>query len=151
MTDTPASQLPLPRHVLHDLGFFGHYLHMNAGGRSGQQHILVKLHKSGGHMTQRDLQEAAGISSASISEVLCKLEGAGLIERTRSDEDRRQLDIALTDAGNARAECLIEKRREFEAQCLTCLSDEEQRQLVEMLDRLAEHWKGLQDGKGACA
>ena len=150
MTDTPATSLPLPRHVLHDLGLFGHYLHLHAGGRSGQQHILVKLHKSGGHMTQRDLQEAAGISSASISEVLSKLECAGLITRTRSDEDRRQLDIALTQEGTTRAEELIERRREFERQCLSCLSEQEQEQLVTLLDRLAEHWRGL-EGEGACA
>ena len=150
MTDIPASQLPLPRHVLHDLGFFGHYLHIHAGGRSGQQHILVKLHKSGGHMTQRDLQEAAGISSASISEVLAKLECAGLIERTRSDEDRRQLDIALTSEGKSRAEGLVEERREFEAQCLACLDEGEQEQLAALLDRLVEHWRGI-EGEGACA
>ncbi|MBQ9315355.1 MAG: MarR family transcriptional regulator [Atopobiaceae bacterium] len=150
MTDTPVANLPLPRHVLHDLGFFGHFLHLHAGGRSGQQHILVKLHKSGGHMTQRDLQEAAGISSASISEVLSKLECAGLITRTRSDEDRRQLDIALTQGGTTRAEELIERRREFERQCLTCLSEQEQEQLVTLLDRLAEHWRGL-EGEGVCA
>ena len=150
MTDTPLTDLPLPRHVLHDLGFFGHYLHLHAGGRSGQQHILVKLHKSGGHMTQRDLQEAAGISSASISEVVAKLECAGLVAKTRSDEDRRQMEIALTEAGDARAQELIGRRRKFEAQCLACLTEEEQQQLVTLLDRLAEHWRGL-EGEGACA
>lgn len=150
MTDVPVDKLPLPRHVLHDLGFFGHYLHLHAGGRSGQQHILVRLHKSDGHMTQRDLQEDAGISSASISEVLAKLECAGLINRTRSDEDRRQLEISLTQEGEARAQELIEQRREFEERCLVCLSDEEQQQLVTLLDRLVEHWQGL-EGEGACA
>ena len=150
MTDVPSAQLPLPRHVLHDLGYFGHYLHLHAGGRSGQQHILVKLLRDGGHMTQRDLQEAAGISSAAISEVLCKLEGAGLIARTRSDEDRRQLDIALTDEGRVRAQKLVEERRAFEAQCLACLEPTEQEQLAEMLDRLVEHWKTL-EGEEGCA
>ena len=150
MTDTPTSELPLPRHVLHNLGFFGHYLHLHAGGRSGQQHVLVKLYKSEGHMTQRELQEAAGISSASVSEVLAKLECAGLIARSRSDEDRRQMDIELTEAGRARAEDHIEERRRFEAQCLTCLTEEEQKQLVGMLDRLVEHWKTI-EGEEGCA
>ena len=150
MTDIPTSQMTLPRHVLHNLGFFGHYLHIHAGGRSGQQHILVRLYKSGGHMTQRDLQEAAGISSASISEVLSKLECTGHISRTRSDEDRRQLDIALTQEGSARAEELIGERRAFEEQCLACFDEQEQHQLVKLLDRLADHWKEL-EGEGACS
>ena len=150
MTESTVDSLPLPRHVLHDLGFFGHYLHLHAGGRSGQQHILVMLHKSDGHMTQRDLQEAAGISSASISEVVSKLECAGLISKTRSDEDRRQVEIALTQEGVTRAQELIERRREFEGQCIACLDEDEQQQLVALLDRLVDHWRGL-EGEGACA
>ena len=150
MTDMQLSEMPLPRHILHDLGFFGHYLHIHAGGRSGQQHMLVRLLKGGGSMTQRELQESAGISSGSISEVLAKLEGASYVERTRSDEDRRQLDITLTDAGRTYAETLIEERRAFEAECLACLNDEEQEQLVTLLDRMVEHWKEI-EGRGACA
>ena len=150
MTESTVDSLPLPRHVLHDLGFFGHYLHLHAGGRSGQQHILVMLYKSDGHMTQRDLQEAAGISSASISEVVAKLECAGLISKTRSDEDRRQVEIALTQEGVTRAQELIERRREFEGQCIACLDEDEQQQLVALLDRLVDHWRGL-EGEGACA
>lgn len=150
MTELSPSDMPLPRHVLHDLGFFGHYLHMNAGGRSGQQHLLVKLFRNDGHMTQRDLQEAAGISSGSMSEVVAKLEAAGLIVRTRCDEDRRQQEITLTDSGRGRAEELIEKRRAFEGECLACLDDDERQQLVVLLDRLVEHWKGI-EGKEACA
>ena len=142
--------MSLARHVLHDLGFFGHYLHMHTGGRSGQQHLIVKLHDNGGHMTQRDLQEAAGISAASISEVLAKLEAAGYLSRTRSEEDRRQLDIALTAAGEARAEELVEEFGAFERQCLTCLSEKEQQQLARLLDRLVEHWKEI-EGRETCA
>lgn len=150
MPDATGQQPPLPRRVLRLFGFFGHYLHMHWGGRSGQQHVLVKLRMSGARMTQRDLQESAGISSASISEVLAKLECAGLIERTRSDEDRRQLDIALTEEGTSRAEELIEERRAFEAQCLACLDEGEQEQLAALLDRLEQHWRGI-EGEGACA
>lgn len=146
----PVSQMSLPRHVLHDLGFFGYYLHVHAGGRSGQKHILTRLYKSGGHMTQRDLQEAAGISSASISEVLSKLESGGLICRTRSDEDRRQLDIALTQEGSDRAEQIIGERHAFEDRCLACLDAQEQQQLVELLDRLVDHWK-KSEGEEACS
>ncbi|MBQ6523205.1 MAG: MarR family transcriptional regulator [Atopobiaceae bacterium] len=150
MPEEPNETVSLARRVLHNLGYFGHFLHIHAGGRSGQQHILVKLYKSGNHMTQRELQEQSCISSASLSEVLAKLEGAGLIERTRSDEDRRQLDIALTDEGAQRARTLIDRRRRFEGACLACLTDEEQQSLIDMLDRLAEHWEQL-EGEGACS
>lgn len=141
---------PLSRRILHDLGFFGHYLHVHAGGRSGKQHTLAKLHMSGGKLSQRELQEHSHISSAALSEVLSKLECEGLITRSRSDEDRRQMDVALTEEGIAQA---IMHKREFEAfesECLSCLSEEERLQLLDMLDRLAEHWRGM-DRKEACA
>jgi DNA-binding MarR family transcriptional regulator len=150
MAEVTGETPSLARRVLHDLGFFGHYLHIHAGGRSGQQHILVRLHISGGHMTQRELQEQCSISSASLSEVLSKLEGAELIERTRSDEDRRQLDIALTDEGTRRAITILGERKAFEESCLACLSDEEQGTLIDLLDRLVEHWEEL-EGEGACS
>ena len=101
-------------------------------------------------MTQRDLQESAGISSGSMSEVVAKLETAGLIVRSRSDEDRRQQEITLTEKGRERAEVLIERREAFEDECLACLDEDERLQLVELLDRLVEHWKGI-EGKEACA
>ena len=52
-----------------------------------------------------------------MSEVVVA-EAAGLIVRTRCDEDRRQQEITLTDSGRRRAEELIEKRRAFEGEGL---------------------------------
>ncbi len=150
MEETRQDEEPLSRRILHDLGFFGHYLHVHAGGRSGKQHILAKLHQAGGRLSQRELQERSHISSAALSEVLSKLEMEGLVTRSRSDEDRRQMDITLTEEGVTQA---IMRKREFEAfesECLSCLSEDERIQLLEMLDRLAELWRGM-DGKEACA
>ena len=150
MEETRQDEEPLSRRILHDLGFFGHYLHVHAGGRSGKQHILAKLHQAGGKLSQRELQERSHISSAALSEVLSKLEMEELVTRSRSDEDRRQMDITLTEEGVTQA---IMRKREFEAfesECLSCLSEDERIQLLEMLDRLAELWRGM-DGKEACA
>ena len=137
------------RKVLHRLGFFGHYLHLHAGGRSGKQHVLTKVYKAGGHLSQKDLLEDSHISSAALSEVLAKLECEGLIRRARSEEDRRQMDVWLTDEG--REQAIIHKREfeAFESECLSCLSEEEQLQLLDMLDRLERHWRDI-DGKEEC-
>lgn len=134
--------LPLTRRVLHDLGFFGHYLHVHAGGRSGKQHILVRLLQDGA-VTQRELLDKTCISSAALSEVLSKLEGEGLIQRSKSAADQRTLVVELTDAGHARACELLASRERFEELSLACLDEREQKDLLEMLDRLAEHWQSL--------
>lgn len=150
MEDCEEQNLTTGNRILHDLGFFGHFMHFNVGGRSGKQHILAKLHKAGGQLSQRELQERSGISSAALSEVLSKLEGEGLIERTRSEEDRRQMQITLTEEGVQRAVQLKADFDRFESECLSCLSEGEQLELLGLLDRLAEHWKGL-ERKEACA
>ena len=134
----------IARRILHDLGYFGHFLHVHAGGRSGKQHILVKLLKNGGSMSQRDLMENSCISSASISEVTAKLEAEGLITRTKSDSDRRQLTLELTDAGIARAEESLASKRAFEQQAFSCLDEQEQLSLLELCDRIFTHWNTIE-------
>jgi DNA-binding MarR family transcriptional regulator len=140
----------LERRALHDFGYFGHFLHVHAGGRSGKQHVLTKLYFRDGHLTQRELLEASCISSAALSEVLSKLEGEGLIERSRSERDKRQLDIRLTKAGRTRAERLAREKAQFERDCLAILTEEEKNDLVTMLDRIREHWDELEGEKGQC-
>ncbi|WP_070640846.1 MarR family winged helix-turn-helix transcriptional regulator [Olsenella sp. HMSC062G07] len=132
----------LEQRALHCLGYFGHYLHVHAGGRCGKQRILAKLLTHGGRLTQRELQELFPISAAALSEVLSKLEAEGLISRTRSERDRRQLVIELTDAGAQSATTVTEGRRLFESRCLAALADDEKEAFVSMLERVSRDWRG---------
>ena len=100
-----------------------------------------------GRMTQRDLQEASCITSASLSEVVTKLEAEGLILRERSETDRRQLTLTLTDEGTRRARAFIESRREFERLAFDCLTPDERERLLETLDRVAERWEEIETSK----
>lgn len=133
--------------ILRKLGYFGYYLHQHWGGRNGKQHILIELLAHDGHMTQRDLQEASCITSASLSEVVAKLEADGLLLRERSETDRRQLTLTLTDEGTRRARTFIESRREFEQLAFDCLTPDERDRLLETLDRVAERWEEIEASK----
>ncbi len=137
----------MTKEILHDLGFFGHYLHIHAGGRGGKQFVLIALHTNGGHMTQRELLERTNISPAAISEVVAKLESEGLIAREPCEHDRRQLLIELTPKGTDCATRMCAERNEFEQNALTCLTAEEQAQLKDMLNRLVKHWQELEERK----
>lgn len=130
--------------ILRKLGFFGYYLHQHWGGRNGKQHILVELLAHDGRMTQRDLQEASCITSASLSEVVTKLEAEGLLSRERSEVDRRQLTLTLTDEGTLRARAFVESRLRFEKEAFGCLSAEETSELLVLLDRLSAHWEQIE-------
>ena len=133
--------------IMRNFGYFGYYLHMHWGGRNGKQHILVELLAHDGEMTQRDLQEASCITSASLSEVVAKLEADGLLLRERSETDRRQLTVTLTPEGEHKAREVIRTRAEFERLAFECLSEDEKDELVSMLDRLAASWMELEKDK----
>lgn len=140
--------------ILRKLGYFGYYLHVHWGGRNGKQHILIELLAHDGQMTQRDLQEASCITSASLSEVVAKLEAEGLVTRERSEADRRQLSVTLTEAGTGRARELLESRLDFERRAFDCLAPEEREHLLETLDRVAERWEQIEEekrGEAACS
>lgn len=133
--------------IMRNFGYFGYYLHMHWGGRNGKQHILVELLAHDGEMTQRDLQEASCITSASLSEVIAKLEAEGLVTRERSETDRRQLTVTLTPEGEHKAREVIRTRAEFERLAFECLSEDEKDELLSMLDRLAASWMELEKDK----
>lgn len=139
--------MPLERRILFDLGYFGHFLHLHTGGRSGKQHILTTLlvRGSDGELTQRELLETSDVSSAALSEVLGKLEAEGLVERTRSAEDRRQLEVRLTPEGAYKARELEGRKNEFESDAMSVLTNEEKIQLLRMLDRMAAHWQDIEE------
>lgn len=145
-------QAPIPptqeMHIIRNLGYLGHYLYITRGCRGGQQFILSALYREG-DMTQKDLLARTRTTSASLSEMVSKLETKGLIERTRVDKDRRQALLSLTQEGQKQAQAVQESVGSFEAQALTILSDEEKATLCEYLDRLVEHWDTLnKDKKG---
>ena len=100
-------------------------------------------------MTQKDLLAKTKNTSASLSEMVSKLEAKGLVERTRVDKDRRQTLLSLTKEGRKQAKESQEAIESFEARALSILSDEEKVTFCAYLDRLVEHWDTInRDEKG---
>lgn len=92
-------------------------------------------------MTQRDLTERLGIQPGSASEILSKLENAGLIVRTQNETDRRTTDICLTEAGREfAAEASAEHRKRHE-EMFSCLTEEERQELLSLLERVCTDWR----------
>ncbi len=118
----------------------GHGMRMRFDEREGQKRILVLLKDT--PLTQRDLTERLGIQPGSASEILGKLESGGLIERTPNPEDRRTMDIRLTETGEEAAVRAEEEHRAGRAEMFSCLSGEEKTTLISLLERLLEDWAG---------
>ncbi len=138
-----AGEPPRADRILRGLGFCGHYLHFHGGGRSGREPILCKLHRAGGSMSQLELGGQFELKAGSLSEILAKIEAAGLIERTRDPRDRRALTVRLTEAGEQEAQRALEAHKAFREQAFSNLTDEEQDELIVLLEKIRNRWEEL--------
>ena len=120
----------------------GHTLRAVAEGKGSQKRILIILRRHG-VITQSALTEKLGIQPGSASEVLGKLEAAGLITRMPSESDKRTTDVCLTPAGKAAAREAAAQRAERNAQMFSCLSGQEKAALLALLERVNASWDGL--------
>lgn len=140
-TDDPV--IARATRILSNLGFCGHYLHFHRGGRSGRAPILCLLEKNGGTLSQQELGLFFELKPGSLSEILSKMEAAGLISRARDHQDRRQLKVTLTEAGAAAARMETEIRQRFRSSAFSNLTPEEQETLADLLDRVRNRWEEI--------
>ena len=106
-------------------------------GKESQSRIL-RLH---GAVTQKMLIQILHIQPGSASEILKKMEKAGLIIRVPNEMNRRASDIVLTRQGRSVSEKLIKQRRGRYREMMACLSEDEKVSLYSMLDRMKEDWQ----------
>lgn len=117
-----------------------HLMRLQYEGKASQKRILMILNEQGS-ITQRALTERLGIQPGSVSEILAKLEHAGLILRTPNTEDRRTADLCLTDAGRVLADEALEQRRARHKVMFSCLSETEKEELLGLLEKLHADWE----------
>lgn len=120
----------------------GHTMRQISEGRGSQKRILILLRETAG-MAQNELTAHLGVQPGSASEVLNKLEQAGLILRSPSETDRRTTDIRLTPDGEVLAKEASTKRAERHEQMFAVLSDEEKDTLIALLEKVNAHWDRL--------
>lgn len=68
-------------------------------GMSGEAAVLYDLRQHEGRAHPRELSQRMGVSTARVAAILGHLEEAGLITRQRQSDDKRQIMVALTEAG----------------------------------------------------
>jgi DNA-binding MarR family transcriptional regulator len=101
------------------------------GMRAGQGRVLHILTLRS-PMPQKELAYMLGVRPQSLSELLGKLGAAGFVERRRDDNDRRTFLVDITEKGREAASDAPETDDPFDV-----LSDDEQKQFGDMLDRVA--------------
>lgn len=109
-------------------------------GKGSQKRVLIILNEVGS-ITQRALTKRLGIQSGSASEVIAKLENAGLIIRTPSDADRRTTDVTLTEKGKQSALEAVKQRNRRHEEMFSCLSEKEKSDLLLLLEKINADWE----------
>jgi DNA-binding MarR family transcriptional regulator len=107
------------------------------GLTGGQASLLATIHGNPG-MGVNALAASEGMTAASISGHIDRLEAAGLVERERSGEgDRRRVGLRVTRGGVRALEDVRRRRTAWLAQRLQTLTPDELRRVDEALDALA--------------
>lgn len=109
-------------------------------GKGSQKRVLMVLCETG-TITQRELTQRLGIQPGSASEVIAKLEHAGLVQRSASEQDRRTADISLTETGRQQARYTLQQRQQRHEEMFSALSDAEKEQLVALLEKVNADWQ----------
>lgn len=120
----------------------GHMIRFRFEGKGSQDRTLTMLQECG-TITQRELTERLGIKPGSASEVLTKLERSGLILRNPNCEDRRMIDISLTEEGMEKAQEAVLKRKRRRAEMFSNLTEEEKETLLALLEKMNHDWTDL--------
>jgi len=99
---------------------------------TAQFDVLAQVGAARG-MTQQELADALLVTKGNISQLLSKLEQAGMITRRQAG---RTNCLSLTEQGQALFEVVVPQQEALIADLLAPLSDDEQRELLRLLRKL---------------
>lgn len=89
-------------------------------------------------LTASEVIHELGIDAGYLSRIVKRLEGEGLVEKTRSEDDGRQRILSLTPEGQIAFELLDKRSREEVAEMLADLSEKDQRRLIKAMQTIED-------------
>ena len=96
----------------------------------------------GRHVTARDIADHLGISSASTTKLLDRLEAAGHIHRTPHPSDRRAIAVVVTPETRRAAEETVGREHARRFRVAAALTTAEREIVITFLDRLSATTEG---------
>lgn len=108
-----------------------------ASGLTTAQMLALQVLGTEGYSTPKEMASRMGVTQATISALIDRLEEKALVQRQRSDRDRRQTNVLLTEAGRAALETAPDPLQERYVRHFDALPDWEQAMIVAGLERVA--------------
>ncbi len=118
--------------VVHLIGLAGAQELRAYGLTPAQYQILVLVHRNP-RVVQRELTEVLGVTKGNVSQLLTRLQDAGLLDRTPEGAANR---IALTEKGKALTRELMPAHQRFLARSFSALGPGELAVLADLVSRI---------------
>ena len=109
-----------------------------------QAQVLRVLRR--GPMPTGQLAAEMRISAPAITQLTDRLIRKGLIERRAAADDRRCVIVALSDKGAHLVDQFRQRRREIFISALSGLSEDDQKQVIELLGRVVKALESYESG-----
>jgi DNA-binding MarR family transcriptional regulator len=103
------------------------------------EYSLLMLLAANAQLTPKQLAQSLALSAPNLTILLDRMQERGLLQRVRSEVDRRSQHILLTDAGRTMADEISARTPAMEAELDGCLSRAERALLIELLGKIARH------------
>ena len=111
---------------------------VKATGLTAPQLVVIDTLRKGGEMSPSAIARAVSLSQATITSILDRLTQAGLVERVKSDKDKRVVLAQLTDKGREAGDNSPELLQAGFMRSFRTLQPWEQNMLIASLQRIAE-------------
>jgi MarR family transcriptional regulator, organic hydroperoxide resistance regulator len=108
-----------------------------AAGLTASQRLLLQVIEDSGESRAGVLAARMGITQATTTNLLDRLERASLVQRRRSDTDKRQVWVSLTEEGRARLSLAPDGLQELFAGGFDGLEPWEQSMAIAALERIS--------------
>lgn len=100
-----------------------------------EYHLLRILHRDGSQRIT-DLAHDLGVSLSHVTNVTDRLENKGWVVRKRSEQDRRAVELHITETGRKRMDQLQREKEEYYRKKLSSLPTESIRTLIDLLKQM---------------
>ncbi len=125
------------RRILRATELYSRELARTAGLTPAQLRVLQITSSKGDSATPKQLADPMGVSQATVTVLVDKLVARGMAVRVRSETDRRQTNVMLTEVGREAVQEAPDALQQRYVRAFEKLQDWEQAQLLASLERVA--------------
>jgi MarR family transcriptional regulator, organic hydroperoxide resistance regulator len=117
------------------------------GMHRAQASLLCRLFVNNG-MTQSEIADQLSVQGATITNILQRLEEAGLVTRQRDSEDNRLVRVYLTEAGRQKERAITEQFLKLEGTIFEGINENDRVRIRSLLQQILQNMTAKTDRTG---